>query len=84
MKKLIALAAVVAALVLPGSAQAWCWGETIEKGQYWYPTGTTFFYWWGYHRGGTLARAPGVQLTFAVTIPMVLAAIALVLASALA
>ena len=49
MKKLIALAAVVAALVLPGSAQAWCWGETIEKGQYWYPTGTTFFYWWGYH-----------------------------------
>lgn len=28
-------------------------------------------YWWGYHRKGTLGRAPGVQLTFGVTIPLV-------------
>lgn len=37
------------------------------------------FYWWGYHREGTLGRAPGVQLTFGVTIPLTLLAAALVL-----
>jgi uncharacterized membrane protein YecN with MAPEG domain len=36
-------------------------------------------FWWGYHREGTLGRAPGVQLTFGVTIPLALAAACLVL-----
>lgn len=36
-------------------------------------------YWWGYHREGTLGRAPGVQLTTAVTLPMVMLAAALVI-----
>ncbi len=31
-------------------------------------------YWWGYHREGTLGRAPGVQLTTGVTIPLVVGA----------
>ncbi len=31
-------------------------------------------YWWGYHRHGTLGRAPGVQMTFALTVPLVLGA----------
>jgi uncharacterized MAPEG superfamily protein len=35
-------------------------------------------YWWGYHRDGTLGRAPGVQMTFALTVPMVLGAFLLV------
>jgi len=39
-------------------------------------------YGWGYHRQGTLGRAPGVQITFAVTVPMVLAAFVLVLVRA--
>lgn len=38
-----------------------------------------FIYWWGYHRQGTLGRAPGVQLTFGVTIPLTLLAAVLVL-----
>lgn len=29
-----------------------------------------FVYWWGYLRSGTLGRAAGVQLTFAVNIPL--------------
>ena len=29
-----------------------------------------FVYWWGYLRSGTLGRAPGVQLTFALNIPL--------------
>jgi uncharacterized membrane protein YecN with MAPEG domain len=33
-----------------------------------------FVFWWGYHRAGTLGRAPGVQLTFGVTIPLALVA----------
>lgn len=36
-------------------------------------------YWWGYHREGTLGRAPGVQLTFGVTIPLVVVAAVMVL-----
>lgn len=43
-----------------------------------------FVYWWGYHREGTLGRAPGVQLTAAITIPMVLFAAVLVLRAAVA
>lgn len=35
-------------------------------------------YWWGYHRDGTLGRAPGVQMTFALTVPMVIGAFVLV------
>jgi len=27
-------------------------------------------YWWGYLRAGTLGRAPGVQLTFALNVPL--------------
>jgi uncharacterized membrane protein YecN with MAPEG domain len=34
-------------------------------------------YWWGYLRRGTLGRAPGVQLTFSLNIPLL--ALALVL-----
>ena len=34
-------------------------------------------YWWGYLRQGTLGRAPGVQLTFSLNIPLL--ALALVL-----
>jgi uncharacterized membrane protein YecN with MAPEG domain len=54
------------------------------------PLATGFFvlgrliFWWGYHRDGTLGRAPGVQITFAVTVPMVLGAFAMVVAHALA
>lgn len=29
-----------------------------------------FVYWWGYLRNGTLGRAPGVQLTFSLNIPL--------------
>ena len=29
-----------------------------------------FVYWWGYLRSGTLGRAPGVQLTFLLNIPL--------------
>ena len=29
-------------------------------------------YWWGYLRSGTLGRAPGVQLTFALNIPLLI------------
>jgi uncharacterized membrane protein YecN with MAPEG domain len=29
-------------------------------------------YWWGYFRQGTLGRAPGVQLTFSLTVPLAL------------
>lgn len=29
-----------------------------------------FVYWWGYLRSGTLGRAPGVQLTFLMNIPL--------------
>jgi uncharacterized membrane protein YecN with MAPEG domain len=36
-----------------------------------------FVYWWGYLRRGTLGRAPGVQLTFSLNIPLL--ALALVL-----
>lgn len=31
-------------------------------------------YWWGYTRSGTLGRAPGVQLTFALNIALLVAA----------
>jgi uncharacterized membrane protein YecN with MAPEG domain len=31
-----------------------------------------FVYWWGYLRNGTLGRAPGVQLTFLLNIPLLL------------
>jgi uncharacterized membrane protein YecN with MAPEG domain len=34
-------------------------------------------YWWGYLRSGTLGRAPGVQLTFALNIPLFILALAL-------
>jgi uncharacterized membrane protein YecN with MAPEG domain len=34
-------------------------------------------YWWGYLRDGTLRRAPGVQMTFSLNIPLL--AVALVL-----
>lgn len=27
-------------------------------------------YWWGYFRSGTLGRAPGVQLTFLLNVPL--------------
>jgi uncharacterized membrane protein YecN with MAPEG domain len=53
------------------------------------PIATAFFvvarlvYGWGYHRQGTLGRAPGVQMTFAVTVPMVLGAVLLVILHAL-
>ena len=40
-------------------------------------------YWWGYHRSWTLGRAPGVQMTFALTVPLVLGAGVLSLARAL-
>ena len=29
-----------------------------------------FVYWWGYFRGGTLGRSPGVQFTFLLNIPL--------------
>jgi hypothetical protein len=32
--------------------------------------GARFVYWWGYLRRGTLGRAPGVQLTLALNIPL--------------
>ncbi|TSA11488.1 MAG: MAPEG family protein [Betaproteobacteria bacterium] len=32
-----------------------------------------FVYWWGYLRSGTLGRAPGVQLTFLLNIPLLVA-----------
>lgn len=31
-----------------------------------------FVYWWGYFRNGTLGRAPGVQFTFLLNIPLLL------------
>ena len=36
-----------------------------------------FVYWWGYLRRGTLGRAPGVQLTFSLNIPMAVLALVL-------
>src|SRR5207248_3339234 len=39
-------------------------------------------YWWGYLRDGTLGRAPGVQLTFALTFHMLAAALLLLARSA--
>jgi uncharacterized membrane protein YecN with MAPEG domain len=42
-----------------------------------------FIYWRGYHRKGTLGRAPGVQLTLFVTLPLLLLTVALVLGQAL-
>lgn len=35
-----------------------------------------FIYWWGYLRMGTLGRAPGVQLTFLLNIPLLLVVLA--------
>ncbi len=35
-----------------------------------------FVYWWGYFRDGTLGRAIGVQLTFALNIPLLIHALA--------
>jgi uncharacterized membrane protein YecN with MAPEG domain len=35
-----------------------------------------FIYWWGYLHGGTLARAPGVQLTFSLNISLLVAVLA--------
>jgi uncharacterized membrane protein YecN with MAPEG domain len=34
-------------------------------------------YWWGYLRSGTLGRAPGVQLTFSLNIPLFILALVL-------
>jgi uncharacterized membrane protein YecN with MAPEG domain len=34
-------------------------------------------YWWGYLRSGTLGRAPGVQLTFSLNIPLLILALVL-------
>jgi len=34
-----------------------------------------FVYWWGYLRSGTLGRAPGVQLTFSLNIPLLILAL---------
>ena len=34
-----------------------------------------FVYWWGYFRNGTLGRSPGVQLTFALNIPLLVMAL---------
>ena len=34
-----------------------------------------FLYWWGYLRRGTLGRAPGVQLTFLLNIPLLVYAL---------
>ena len=39
-------------------------------------------YWWGYLRCGTLARAPGVQLTFTLNIGLLVAALAFMLRGA--
>jgi len=36
-----------------------------------------FIYWWGYLRGNTLGRAPGVQLTFSLNIPLLVVTLAL-------
>ena len=36
-----------------------------------------FVYWWGYLRSGTLGRAPGVQLTFLLNIPLLVLALVL-------
>jgi uncharacterized membrane protein YecN with MAPEG domain len=36
-----------------------------------------FVYWWGYLRRGTLGRAPGVQLTLSLNIPLLMLALAL-------
>jgi hypothetical protein len=33
-----------------------------------------FVYWWGYLRGGTLGRAPGVQLTFSLNVMLLVLA----------
>ncbi len=43
-----------------------------------------FIYWRGYHRNGTLGRAPGVQLTMFVTAPLMVLAVVLVVLSAFA
>jgi uncharacterized membrane protein YecN with MAPEG domain len=36
-----------------------------------------FVYWWGYLRSDTLGRAPGVQLTFSLNIPLLVLAVVL-------
>jgi uncharacterized membrane protein YecN with MAPEG domain len=36
-----------------------------------------FVFWWGYLRSGTLGRAPGVQMTMSINMPLLLTAIAL-------
>jgi uncharacterized membrane protein YecN with MAPEG domain len=36
-----------------------------------------FVYWWGYLRHGTLGRAPGVQLTFSLNVPLLVLALVL-------
>lgn len=35
-----------------------------------------FIYWWGYLRSGTLGRAPGVQMTFLLNIPLLVLVLA--------
>jgi hypothetical protein len=42
-----------------------------------------FVYWRGYHRGGSLGRAPGVQLTLFTTLPLLILAVVMVLRLAL-
>lgn len=39
--------------------------------------GARFVYWWGYFKGGTLGRAPGVQLTFALNVFLLVLALVL-------
>jgi hypothetical protein len=40
-------------------------------------------YWRGYHRKGTLGRAPGVQLSLFVTLPLLILTVVLVLLQAI-
>ncbi len=35
-----------------------------------------FIYWWGYLRAGTLGRAPGVQITLALNVPLLVVVLA--------
>lgn len=42
-----------------------------------------FVYWWGYLRQGTLGRAPGVQLTFALNVNLLLVVLVLLVRSLL-
>ena len=41
-------------------------------------------YWWGYLRAGTLGRAPGVQMTFALNVPLLVLVAVLLVRSLLA